>query len=296
MGREGVVLLANHSKSKGVMLARGPSALNMRGVGRIDSIHRVGRALCFPGSMPKDYPVQPQQTSLKRPKFTRLAWFGLALALSAATNGLAQTPPLARYVPQQDLLFYFEFEGLESHADTWKKTAAYKVLNDTKTGAMLEDLLAQVYDKVIRPNNKDLRFTGTETVTLAKSALQSGFVVAFGGKTNDPSSMYGVAVFRNAFRKETKPLFGKLVAIMNGPTGKAALVTKGNHKVVAVTDPKLGPRGDWWVDDEKKEDLIISTGPPRRRSFWRRSTEPNQAQSTTRFARNLARAHRESTW
>ena len=30
--------------------------------------------------------------------------------------------------------------GLDAHADAWQKTAAYKLLNDTKLGALLEDL------------------------------------------------------------------------------------------------------------------------------------------------------------
>ena len=46
-------------------------------------------------------------------------------------------------MPRQDLIFYLEFDGLDAHADAWKKSAAYKLLNDTKLGALLEDLASQ---------------------------------------------------------------------------------------------------------------------------------------------------------
>ena len=77
---------------------------------------------------------------------------GLALAMIAALaatqpgTARGQEPPaqakagaaqasLARYVPKQDnLFFYFEFDGLDAHQAAWKNSAAYKLLNDTKLG------------------------------------------------------------------------------------------------------------------------------------------------------------------
>ena len=51
--------------------------------------------------------------------------------------------PLARHVPLRDLLLYLEFSGLDAHADAWRNSAACKLLNDTKLGALLEDLVLQ---------------------------------------------------------------------------------------------------------------------------------------------------------
>ena len=45
---------------------------------------------------------------------------------------------LARYVPAKDLVLYVEFDGIDAHAAAWKKTALYKVLTETKLGAMID--------------------------------------------------------------------------------------------------------------------------------------------------------------
>src|SRR4051794_36189656 len=59
---------------------------------------------------------------------------------TAQAPGTGAAAPLARYLPQQDLSVYLEFEGLDSHAAAWHKSAAYKLLNDTSLGALLEDI------------------------------------------------------------------------------------------------------------------------------------------------------------
>ena len=37
-----------------------------------------------------------------------------------------KTAALARYFPRQDLVVYAEFDGFDTHADLWQKTAAYR--------------------------------------------------------------------------------------------------------------------------------------------------------------------------
>ena len=54
---------------------------------------------------------------------------------------------LARYVPKDNLIFYIEFDGLDAHAEAWQKTAAYKMLNNTPLGVMLEEVAAQLLEK-----------------------------------------------------------------------------------------------------------------------------------------------------
>ena len=190
-----------------------------------------------------------------------LAWrFALASALSlgAANAGLAQTTSLARYVPKDNLVLYFEFAGLDTEGAAWNGSAFAKVLNETKTGVMLEDLAAQAFDKVVKPMHPEVRLTGTEAVVLGKHALRSGFVFAVNGKPGGNEASGRMIVFRNAFGKASKPIFAKLLSQMNGPTVKSSLATKAGHKVVSVVDAKNGPMTDWWVDDVKKEDLILS--------------------------------------
>ena len=46
--------------------------------------------------------------------------------------------PLSRYVPEEGLAGLVEFDGLDAHSAAWKKSAAYKILTETKMGSMLE--------------------------------------------------------------------------------------------------------------------------------------------------------------
>src|SRR5262249_39091398 len=47
------------------------------------------------------------------------------------------TRPLGRFIPKENLILYFEFAGLDAHEEAWKKTASYKMLNDTTLGEVL---------------------------------------------------------------------------------------------------------------------------------------------------------------
>ena len=67
-----------------------------------------------------------------------LAFFVGSRASAQAPGAKPNVPPLARYVPKDDLIAYLEFDGLDSVP--WKGSALYKVLNETKAGALLEDL------------------------------------------------------------------------------------------------------------------------------------------------------------
>src|SRR5438045_2344030 len=95
----------------------------------------------------------------------RLARFGCRLARAALIGllGLVVTAdapgqespkavrptPLARYFARQDLVVYIEFDGVDAHRDAWRKTAAYRLLNETTTGAMLEASIARLVDQTL---------------------------------------------------------------------------------------------------------------------------------------------------
>ena len=72
----------------------------------------------------------------------------LLLLTSERADGQAvapsSVPPLARYIPERELAFYGEFEGLNAHAEGARKAAISKLLSDTPLGALLEDLATQV--------------------------------------------------------------------------------------------------------------------------------------------------------
>ena len=94
---------------------------------------------------------------------------------STATS--ADVVPLGRYIPKENLIFYVENEGLSAHAASWEKTAAYKMLNETPLGVMLEEVCGQLLDKAMTflPNR---RLSGSEIVSLVKGAARSGWVFA----------------------------------------------------------------------------------------------------------------------
>ena len=105
-----------------------------------------------------------------------------------ATQTSASEPtPLARYIPRENLLFYFEFAGLDAHSSTWNKTAAYRLLNDLPLGVMLEEVAGQLLDKALSfsPNR---RLTGPEAVTLIKHVAKSGGAAAVHVKSKDATA------------------------------------------------------------------------------------------------------------
>ena len=58
---------------------------------------------------------------------------------AAAQPTATSATPLARFVPRDNLIFYVDFDGLDAHAEAWRKTAAYRMLNQTPLGVMLVD-------------------------------------------------------------------------------------------------------------------------------------------------------------
>ena len=75
---------------------------------------------------------------------------------------------LARYVPRRGLVFYLEFDGVDAHAAGWHESAAYKLLVDTKLGALLEDLGVQTLDLVQASLPADRRAKGLDLVDVLK--------------------------------------------------------------------------------------------------------------------------------
>ena len=68
-------------------------------------------------------------------------------------------PRRSRYVPSQDLIFLLEFDGLDAQSAAWRGSAAFKLLNETKLGTLLENLATQVIDQALEsaPPNKRSR-------------------------------------------------------------------------------------------------------------------------------------------
>ena len=201
-----------------------------------------------------------------RPALAGAAGFTLALLLIATTargqDSAGEASSLARYVPRDNLVIYLEYDGLDAHADAWRKTAAYKILNNTTTGVMLEDLFVQLMGKI--PNAK---VTGPEALALVKHVARSGFVFAAGGDFNKDKPEFIVFAFRDAFKnKDVRPLFARALQGMCAPNTKPQAVLRAGHKVIAMTNAG-GGTSTWWVEDSKKEDLVLVTPAPESADF-----------------------------
>jgi hypothetical protein len=184
-----------------------------------------------------------------------VAGFALALLLATSSQGQetsADQPPLARYVPKDNLVLYLEYDGLDAHAEAWKKTAAYKILNTTPTGVMLEEMFVQIWAK-----NTRAKIAGTELLALVKHVARSGFVLAFGGDVRKDKPDYVMIAFRDAYKnKEVRPLFFRFLGNMAAPNTKLQGAVRAGHKVVTGKSAS-GQTFSSWVEDSKKEDMVF---------------------------------------
>lgn len=164
-----------------------------------------------------------------------------------------ETAPLARYLPKSDnLMMLVEFDGLNAHADAWKVTATYKVLNDTPAGAMLEDLLTQLVGQSGGAGPAP-PVSGVDALAMVKFLAGNGFLFAVWGDPAKPGDDHALFVFRGAARKENRPITAKLLNVLMGPGAKTQKTGKAGRTIVEVV-PAAGPKTAWWT--EKDSDLI----------------------------------------
>ena len=97
------------------------------------------------------------------------------------------SPSLASYVPREDLLLYLEFKGLEAQAEAWQKTAASRLLSETKLGALLEDMAIQAIEVYQETVPSKVRFKGVDAVDVLKRIARHGFAIAVSGKPPEQS-------------------------------------------------------------------------------------------------------------
>ena len=108
--------------------------------------------------------------------------------------------PLARYIPAEGLAAFVEHAGFDAHPEAWKGTAAYKMLNETSLGAMLEDILSQVADHGFRAAH-EAPLTGKELVALLSHLLNQGFAVGYLQNPQPPQPKGVVVVIRGAAQR-----------------------------------------------------------------------------------------------
>ena len=190
----------------------------------------------------------------------------ITLAMLSATAGAqatkkaaaAPTPldprPLSRFVPRDNLTLLVEFQGLDLQADAWTKTAAYKMLNETPLGEMLESMTAQLADRAMA-NVATKRMSGADLVTVIKHAMKSGFI--FGVNSVSDSKQYGTFVVRNGTAKEVRAPFSRVLGQCWGAS-KPSIVKKAGRSMISI--PMAGPAGDTWTWWAEQNDLVVVLG------------------------------------
>ncbi|MGA7501969.1 MAG: hypothetical protein WBX00_35180, partial [Isosphaeraceae bacterium] len=175
-----------------------------------------------------------------------------AAVQSAATS----VTPLPRFVPRDNLILYVDFDGLDAHSEAWQKTAAYKMLNQTPLGVMLEEVAAQLLDKALEsvPNRK---LSGAEIVTLVKLMARKGWVLALNANLTGPDPFVGTLVLHGAAAKdkEIKSITSRLIGTLMGPEPKPRIERKAGRVLVVVPRGSAADAG--WVWWPEKEDLVI---------------------------------------
>ncbi len=162
--------------------------------------------------------------------------------------------PLARYFPGQDLVAYLEFDGLDSHQESWRRTAAYRLLNETTTGAMYLAALPRVFGLLLREQG-DVPLNGRELAELVVQLFRSGFAVGINraGGTGPPRSF--ALVVRGGAKGETQKLLDR--GLRAGATRGAGVrnVQMAGGRTVQQLGAGGGQTTSWWAEGE---DLVVS--------------------------------------
>jgi prepilin-type processing-associated H-X9-DG protein len=189
-------------------------------------------------------PLRNRPWSTQAPAILR----GVALSLILSAVATAQDPrPMSRRVPADDLFVYVEFDGLDAHAGDWKGSAAYRALNQTTLGSLLEDLAAQGLDLALKGRIPDPP-PGSRVVQSIEFLARKGFAVGVNGKSP------GAPTFVIVARGGSGPEVAGLLQALQGGGGKVATKTvqEGSRKVTTIGD-------DAFIDD--KGDLVLVTVP-----------------------------------
>jgi prepilin-type processing-associated H-X9-DG protein len=171
-------------------------------------------------------------------------------AVFGQSSAILPTTPLARYVPANDLVAYWELEGLDSHPAAWKKSAAYKLLNDTSLGALIEDLAAQAIDLYQQNGPAEKRIASADYLALIKHAVRNG--VAVGVLGTGPSNFRVVLAIRKGNRPENLRFLESIPTSPPGAPGPGSETIQKEGRTLHQIDQDA----DWWTEGD---DLILAS-------------------------------------
>ena len=163
---------------------------------------------------------------------------GVTAALATAATAAAQEPPsLARFVPDKNLVFYAEFQGLDAHADAWKHSAAYKLLNDTTLGALMADVAAQgLTAGNVKLGGKPL--SGLELAAKVDQFSRKGVAFAILLDPNEKDEPSFIMVFRGGAKPGRTEALHAMVASMGKPNNARSTEQKRGRTITRYGEGK----------------------------------------------------------
>jgi prepilin-type processing-associated H-X9-DG protein len=185
-------------------------------------------------------------------------WPALLPAPAQAAEPVKKPAALARYFPRQDLVIYAEFDGFDAHDGLWRKTAAYRVLNETRTGSMLDDIARQLAERIlsVTPGQP---LTAKELRLVVEHAARNGFALGVVRKPEEPRPSFVGLVLRGAAKGKVRETVEKVMGAGKAPGSKTETLDKPKGRQVVVQSSTGMPGFAWWPEGE---DLAFSLASP----------------------------------
>ncbi|MHC5542326.1 hypothetical protein ACYOEI_29230, partial [Singulisphaera rosea] len=107
-----------------------------------------------------------------------LGWTSLSTAQTPKAKPVTQpSSSLTQLIPAEKLAVYLEFQGFAARDQAWRRSALYKILNQTTLGELFEDLATQAFQAISRVGD-EARPAIKISFSLLNKVLRQGFVLA----------------------------------------------------------------------------------------------------------------------
>jgi hypothetical protein len=161
----------------------------------------------------------------------------LLLTISSIAASPVEGPrTLSRLLPSHGLYCYIENDGLDSHADAWKATAAFNVLGQSGAGAILRNVIRQSLDTLLK-GAPDAKIDGSDLVGLPEYVLQHGAAFAFYREDDNTSSVMVFKDFGGKGNGEHSVHFERFVLHATGSAKLPAPTHLRGRAVYKLGDP-----------------------------------------------------------
>ena len=168
--------------------------------------------------------------------------------------------PLASYLPEKNLLFLVEWDGLARHSKEWDATAAHKMLSETSLGKMLRETVVQTWEGFRAGNPQVPPLSGDQITGLAGHLLRQGFLIGVCGSSFQDQPEAVSLVIRDA---KTNPVFTQLLE--GRPLGPNAGGMK--KELNGRTSYRFGPTEYWFEGNDFVLSMVSGETSPTLRAF-----------------------------